>query len=165
MNSWNGDPELSKDGRTIHVGDLSSVIGKNIVVGSGTINVSEQRLTEIHNNEYAESLKQFSETVTNQLKGLQVSEEKIKSINETIDQLAKEVKDIKPGKAQEIDYVKKTNIEAKTANVIQKVLDVLPEAAETAATFTPLAPFSKLIGVGVQGIVEAVKNRKKRDSA
>ena len=38
---------------------------------------------------------------------------------------------------------------------IQKVLDVLPEAAETAATFTPLAPISKLIGKGVRQIVDA----------
>jgi hypothetical protein len=44
------------------------------------------------------------------------------------------------------------------------VLTVLPEAAETAATFTPLAPFSKLIGKGVQGIVDAIKNRRKKNT-
>jgi hypothetical protein len=58
-----------------------------------------------------------------------------------------------------------TNVEAKTAGVIQKVLDVLPQAAETGATFTPLAPFSKLIGKGVQGIVDAIKNRKRRNDS
>jgi SMC interacting uncharacterized protein involved in chromosome segregation len=110
-------------------------------------------------------LKKFSYEINNQLKGLQISEEQVKSINESIDELAKEVKDIKPGKEEEIDYVKQTNVEAKTASVIQKVLDVLPEAAQTAATFTPLAPFSKLIGKGVQAIVDAIKNRKKRNNA
>jgi hypothetical protein len=75
------------------------------VVGSGTINVSEESLTEIQNKEYAESLKQFSENINNQLRGLQVPEEKIRSINESIDDLAKEVKDIKPGKEEEIDYL------------------------------------------------------------
>jgi len=91
----------------------------------------------------------------------QISEEKVKSINESINELAEEVQDVKPGKVQELDYVKQTNVEAKTASVIQKVLDVLPRAAETTATFTPLAPFSKLIGKGVQGIVDAIAKRKK----
>ncbi|MFL6401379.1 MAG: hypothetical protein ACJ72J_17610, partial [Nitrososphaeraceae archaeon] len=137
-----------------------NIVGKNIVVGDGTININEQRLTQIQNNEYAESLKQFSDTINDQLKGQQIPEEKVKSINQSINELAEEVKDIKPGKEEEVDYVKQTNVEAKTASVIQKVLDVLPQAAETAATFTPLAPFSKLIGKGVQGIVDAIAKRK-----
>jgi hypothetical protein len=144
------------------VSGTGNIIGKNIVVGDGTINVSEQRLTQIQNNEYAESLKQFSENINNQLKGRQVPEEKVKSINDSINELAIEVKDVKPGEEQEqLDYVKQTNVEAKTASVIQKVLDVLPQAAQTAATFTPLAPFSKLIGKGVEGIVDAIAKRKK----
>jgi hypothetical protein len=68
--------------------------------------------------------------------------------------------DISPGKEKEIDYVKQTNIEAKTGSLIQKVLNVLPQAAETAATFTPLAPFSKLIGKSVQEIVNAIRVRR-----
>jgi len=52
--------------------------------------------------------------------------------------------------------VKQTNIEAKTASVIQKVLNVLPQAAETAATFRPLAP----IGKGMQEIVNAIQQRR-----
>jgi hypothetical protein len=153
-------------GDVIGVGVTGSgnITGKNIIVGDGTINASEQRLTEIQNDEYVTSLKEFSETLNSQLKGLQVSEEKVKSINKSIDELAIEVKDVKPEKQQGIDYVKQTNLEAKTANVIQKVLDVLPQTAETAATFTPLAPFSKLIGKGVQELVDAIKNRKKTEN-
>jgi DNA repair exonuclease SbcCD ATPase subunit len=143
------------------VSGSGNIIGKNIVVGDGTINVSEQRLTQIQNNEYAESLKQLSETINNQLNGRQIPEDKVKSINQSINELAEEVKDVKPGKEEEIDYVKQTNVEAKTASVIQKVLDVLPQAAETAATFTPLAPFSKLIGKGIQGIVDTIAKRKR----
>ena len=48
-------------------------------------------------------------------------------------ELPKEVKEIRPGKEPEIGCVKQTNIEAKTASVIQKVLNVLPQSAETAA--------------------------------
>jgi zinc-ribbon domain len=142
------------------VSGAGNIIGKNIVVGDGTINVNEQQLTQIQNNEYAESLKEFSETINSQLKGRQIPEEKVKSINQSINELAEEVKDVKLGKEEEVDYVKQTNVEAKTASVIQKVLDVLPQAAETTATFTPLAPFSKLIGKGVRGIVDAIVKRK-----
>ena len=67
-------------------------------------------------------------------------------------------------KEQEINYAKQANIEAKTAGVIQRVLNVLPQAAETAATFTPLAPFNKIIGKGVQEIVYAIQRRKSGSS-
>ena len=133
-----------------------NIVGKNIVVGPGTINISEQRLEKIQNNEYTESLKAFSEMINNQLKDRRIPEEKVKSINQNLDDLAKEIEEIKPGK-EKLDYVKQMNVESKTATLIQKILDVLPEAAETASTFTPLAPFSKLIGKGVQQIVNAVK--------
>lgn len=69
--------------------------------------------------------------------------------------------DIKPGgeEQQQIDYVKQTQIESTMATTIQKVLYILPESAETTATFTPLAPFSKLIGKGVRQIVDAIAKR------
>jgi uncharacterized membrane protein YvbJ len=149
-------------GDVIGVGVSGSghIIGKNIVVGSGTINVSETELQKIP-NEYAQALKEFSETINQQLKGKQILEEEVKSINNNMDQLAKEVEDVKPGKEDEVDYVKQTQVETKTASLIQRVLKVLPEAAETAATFTPLAPFSKLIGKGTQQMVDAIARRKR----
>ena len=53
------------------------------------------------------------------------------------------------------------NIESKTVSVVQKVINLLPEAAETAATFTPLAPFSKLIGKGIKQVVDTIAKRRK----
>ncbi len=50
----------------------------------------------------------------------------------------------------------------KTATTIQKVLDVLPEAAETATTFTLLALFSKLIDKGVRQMVDAIVAKRRR---
>jgi hypothetical protein len=147
----------------VSLGGSGNIVGKNIVVGSGTINVSEQQLAKIP-NEYAESLRAFSEAIVKQLKDRQIPEEQVKSINQSMNELAKEVEDIKPGKEQEIDYAKQANIEAKTAGVIQRVLTVLPQAAETAATFTPLAPFSKLIGKGVQEFVNAIQSRRSGNS-
>jgi hypothetical protein len=140
----------------VGVSGSGHTIGKNIVIGSGTINATETHLQKIP-NEYAQALKEFSENINQQLKGQKIPEEEVKAINNNMNELAKEVEDVKPGKEVEIDYVKQTQVESKTASLIQKVLTVLPEAAETAATFTPLAPFSKIIGKGVQGIVDAIK--------
>jgi hypothetical protein len=109
-------------------------------------------------------LKEFSESVNQQLKGKQIPEDQVKEINNNLNEFAKEVQDIKPGEEELIDYIKQTQIESKTASTIQKVLNVLPEAAETAATFTPLAPFSKLIGKGVQGIVDAIVAKRRRET-
>jgi zinc ribbon protein len=148
--------ETHGDVMGVGVSGSGNIIGKNIVVGSGTINVSQNELAKIPIPEYAKALDDFSKSINEQLKGRQVSEDQVKEINCRLNELAKEVQDIKPGKEKEVDYVKQTNVEAKTASVIQKVVDVLPQVAETAATFTPLAPFSKLIGRGVQGIVDAI---------
>jgi hypothetical protein len=59
----------------VGVSGSGNIIGKNIVVRSGTINVSEQHLKQIQNNEYAEGLKEFSENLNSRLKGQQIPEE------------------------------------------------------------------------------------------
>jgi hypothetical protein len=163
MENGKGDIHISGvqgDVSGIVSGGIGNIAAKNVVVGSGTINVSEQQLARIQNNEYAQSLRGFSENVNKQLKDRQIPEQQIKSINQSMSELAKEVEDLRPGEKQEIAYVKQTNIEAKTASVVQRVLNVLPQAAETAAVFTPLAPFSKLIGKGMQEMVNAIQKRR-----
>jgi hypothetical protein len=144
----------------VGVSGSENIIGKNVVVGDGTIKVNESELRKIP-NEYAKALKIFSESINQQLKGLQIPEGQVKSINSGINELAKEVEDVKPGKEEETNYVKQANVEAKTASLIQNVLNVLPQAAEIATTFTPLAPFSKLIGKEVKHIVDAITKMKK----
>ena len=78
----NGISISGNTGNVIGVGVSGSgnIIGKNIVVGSGTINVDE---TEIQNvpNEYAKALKEFSDSINEQLRGLQIPEDKVKAIN------------------------------------------------------------------------------------
>ena len=106
-------------------------------------------------------MQEFSTKINEQLKGQQISEEQVQEINKRLNELAKEIEGIKPGKEEEIDYEKQKSIEAKTGGLIQRVLKVLPQAAETAATFTPLAPISKLIGKGVEQLVDEISNRMK----
>jgi len=54
-------------------------------------------------------------------------------------------------------YAKKTGIKAKLAAVAEALMKILPKTAETIAAFTPLAPFSKLIGEGVEEMVKAIQ--------
>jgi hypothetical protein len=130
-------------------------------VGSGTIDISQQELANIQDPEYAKALKDFSENINQQLKGRQIPKEQVKSINTSLEELAKEVQGVKPGREEQMDYPKQLNIESKTVSIVQKILNILPEAAETAATFTPLDPFSKLIGKGITQIVEDIAKRRK----
>ena len=74
-------------------------------------------------------------------------------------ELGKEVEGVKPGEEDKVDYVKKLRVEVKTTSLVQKILDVLPEAAETITTFTPLAPFSKIFGKTVRNIIDAVSKK------
>jgi flagellar basal body rod protein FlgB len=128
---------------------------------SGTVNISQQELANIQDPEYAKALKDFSENINQQLKGRQIPEEQVKSINTSLEELAKEVQGVKPGREEQIDYPIQLNIESKTVSIVQQILNVLPEAEETAATFRPLDPFSKLIGKGVTQIVEDISKRRK----
>ena len=75
----------------VGVSGSGNVIGKNIVVGSGTINVSQTQLQQIP-NEYATALKEFSEQINNQLKGKQLPEEQIKSVNNSLEEWQKKFK-------------------------------------------------------------------------
>jgi hypothetical protein len=131
-----------------------NIIGKQIVVGSGTINVSRQELSNI-NSEYANALKKFSETLNRQLEGKQIPEEQVKEINDSIREIDEEIQDLKPG--QQLGEIKKSDIKSKLFRVAKNVLKVLPHAAETVALFTPLAPFSKVIGEGSCYLLEAIQ--------
>jgi hypothetical protein len=138
----------------VGVNGSGNIIGKNIVVGSGTINVSQQELSKIPIPEYANALKEFSESINQQLQGKQIPEEQVKEINSNLNELAKEVQDIKPGQEQQISPAKRRTLNGKFGNVIRGVLKVLPTAATIASSlFPPLAPFSGLIGESVEKVV------------
>jgi hypothetical protein len=131
-----------------------NIIGKNIVVGSGTINVSQQELSKIPIPEYARALKDFSESINQQLQGKRIPEEQIKEINNNLDELAKEVQDVRPGEEKQLTPAKQRTLNGRFGNVVRVVLKVLPAAATIASSlFAPLAPFSSLIGESVQNVV------------
>ncbi len=131
-----------------------NIIGKKI----GTVNINSQQLAKMP-NEYAKSLKNFSEAVNEQLKTYNIPQEKVAPVQESINDLAKEIEDIKT--EENISTSKKANINAKIIGIADGLLKTLPKtaakASEILATFTPLAPFSKLIGQGVEEIVKTIQ--------
>lgn len=135
-----------------NVAGTGNTFGKNITVKNVSLNSSQ--VANI-SNEYAKGLETFSEVVNQQLQLHNVPSEKIVPIQESINDLAQEVEDVKPD--EKISYTKKTSIKAKLAALAEGVLSALPKAAEITAAFTPLAPFSKLVGEGVEEIVKAVQ--------
>ncbi len=131
-----------------------NMICKTVIVGSGTINVNKQELSKV-DSEYANALKQFSDSLNQHLEGKQILEEQVTQINQSIKELAEESKDVKPG--QTLGEIKKSEIRSKLFRIAKNVLKVLPKAAETIALFTPLAPFSKVIGEGAGYLSEAIQ--------
>jgi hypothetical protein len=155
---FDSDSNISDSGGNIigvGISGSGNVIGKNVVIGTGTINIDEAKIQKVP-SEYKKALEDFSKVINEQLKGHQITEEKVKSINHDLTELGKELENIKPGKENKVDYVKKANLEGKTALLVQNILNVLPEAAETATIFTPLAPLSKIIGKTISSIIDAV---------
>jgi transcriptional regulator of heat shock response len=128
----------------------------NTVIGSETINVSEQRLQKIPPI-YAKSLQKFSEIINQELQGQKISEQEKKEINNSIDEFAKEVENtkIEEGKENELTHAKKRILQGKLGSVIQVVLKSLPTAARIGSSlFVQLSQFSNVIGDKVEEIVD-----------
>jgi coproporphyrinogen III oxidase-like Fe-S oxidoreductase len=140
----------------VGVSGFGYTIGKNIVIGSGTINVNENQLQKIP-NEYADALKKFTEILNQQFKDQQVPKEQVQEINNTLQDFAKEVEEVKPEEEEKekINPGKRRIFNGKFGKVVQTVLKVLPTAAKIGSSlFAPLAPFSDLIGESVQKVVD-----------
>lgn len=142
--------------RGIHIGNVGgdvigigvtgsgNVIGKNIVI-------NKQQLENMP-SEYAKSLTKFIED----FKKYNIPPEQAKPIQDTLNDFTKEVEGIKP--EEKVSTVKQKNINSKFSIFAEKVLRVLPKTVETVSAFTPLAPFSKLIGEGVQQLIQSIQS-------
>ena len=89
------------------------------------------------------------------LKEHNISQEKAAPVQESINELVKEVKGIKP--EEKINIERKEDIRAKITKVAIRLLNILPKGAEVVTAFTPLAPFGKIIGKRVEEIVNAIQ--------
>jgi hypothetical protein len=146
-------------GAKLHdVNFAGSTTDKGLIDFSGADIRNAKGLPALHeSNEYLEGLKSFSESIKQQFKTYNIPAEQIKPIEESVRQLVEEVEGIR--KPEEIDEIKKKNINLKLVEMVGRVIKALPikKEAETLRVFTPLAPFVKIIGEEVPQIVESIQ--------
>jgi hypothetical protein len=142
--------------RGIHIGNVGGdvigigVTGHNNVIGKN-ISINKQQLENMP-KEYADSLKAFLEQID---KKYDIPPEQLKPIQASLNDLTKEIEVVQPG--EKVSTVKQKSLNSRFSIFAEKVLKFLPKTAESIAAFTPLAPFSKLIGEGVQQLVESIQ--------
>ncbi len=151
------DPAMSK--QNFNFGDVkgdvigagaSGIIAKNI---TGNITLGTSRLEQMP-DEYARGLQEFTDKINQLLQRHHVNQEQVAPVQETLRELSKEVAELEPD--QEPDYVKKVSLKSKLVSAAAGLSKLLPIGAEIVTAFTPLAPFSKLIGEAVETVVSNV---------
>lgn len=143
-------------GDVVGVGVTGSgnIIGKNVTVHGG-IRLDPQQLARVP-GEYAASLQAFTEAVNAQLQAQKIPAEKVEPLQKEVEALAKEAEGLKP--AVPPSDLKKATLLTKLAGLAKNLLKTLPDTAAVVASFTPLAPFSKIIGTGVEEIVKMARD-------
>jgi hypothetical protein len=150
------------DAREVHGSGI--IIGHHITTGDIIVTINKS-IEQNPSNTYLQGLKQLTEKLSQEYQRYNVPEDKRSSINESIQDLQNDVKNLKPEtELKDLSLSQQKQIDAKTTTLIEKVMYALPAASEVIASFTPLSPFSKLIRGGVQSIVDAVKESKNSKS-
>jgi hypothetical protein len=156
---------VSNNGDNIHIsgvqGDVigakvsgtGSIVGKEIVI-SGTINIGALGLEKIP-SEYSKALKDFSENINQKCISNKIPKEEVKPIENELKEIAKDVEKLE--NIESVTPTEKRLLNGKFAVMVEKVLKVLPKAAEVVTTFTPLSPFSKIIGESVEKVVTEIQ--------
>ncbi len=146
---------MENNDKGIHIGNVGGdVIGVG-VTGSGNvigtnITINRQQLQNMQ-SEYSVSLREFIK----ELNKFNIPPEEAKPIQDSLNDFTKEVEGMKP--EEKVNTVKQKSLNSKFSIFAQKVLKILPKTAETLVAFTPLAPFSKIIGEEVQQLVQVIQ--------
>jgi hypothetical protein len=140
-------------GGTIIGAGASGVIGQTVTINGG-VQVGQAALREVP-DEYAQSLQAFQDAINRQLQALSAPPQAVAPVQEAVQALAEEAKAVQPG--QPLDWKQKRGIGDALRGIAAGLLQVLPRTAETIAAMTPLAPFSRLIGEGLEKVVAEVR--------
>jgi hypothetical protein len=131
----------------------TGIIAKTI---SGNINIGAQQAEKMP-DEYSKSLQEFSDKINELLQKYKVEPSQVEPVQQSINELVEEVADVKPD--EKVDYAKEITIKSKLVTAAAGLAKLLPRGAELVSAFTPLAPFSKLIGEAVEVVVGNVAKR------
>jgi hypothetical protein len=78
-------------------------------------------------------------------------------VQKNVDEFSRELEGIKPG--QPLGNTKKTTLKMKLIDIAKAALTILPKTLPVVlSAFTPLGPFSGLIGEDTQTLVQAIQN-------
>jgi predicted nucleic acid-binding Zn-ribbon protein len=125
-----------------------NLIGEQITINKTTYNNLEP--------DFKKSLDEFLAMINKHCQTLE--EDKKMLLKESIDLLAGEAQGLKPGELIQ-DEEKKDEIKSKQITLAEKIVTYLPDVAESIASVTPLAPFSKVIGEGTGYFAEWIREK------
>lgn len=124
---------------------------------SGDIKVEKNILSKL-DPEFQNSITDFTKLLKKELEGKTPTPEQISTVNNSINDVAKEFEGVKAD--EEIpDEDRKDDIKSKLRNLADALLALAPDVAEKIAELTPLAPFSKSIGKGVTYLSDLIKRK------
>jgi|SRR5687768_10545054 predicted nucleic acid-binding Zn-ribbon protein len=132
----------------VGVSGTGHIIGKQITINQSTYNKLEP--------EFKNSLDDLLALINKHSE--QLPENERKSINESIDGLAKATEGLKVGQVLQ-DQQKKDEIKSQQITLADKIVKYVPKVAESIASATPLAPFSKVVGEGAGYFAEWIKEK------
>lgn len=152
--------EIPSEKKSIHIeGTGGDVIGVD-VSGTGNIIGKEIRLNKTaYNNLEPE----FKKSLDDLLLSINEHSEKLtgvqkKSIKESMDELAEATEGVKAGQVIQ-DPQKRDEIKSQQMALADKIVKYVPKVAESIASATPLAPFSKVIGEGAGYFAEWIREK------
>jgi hypothetical protein len=102
--------------------------------------------------EYAASLQQVTEKINEELKKEKAPPEKVAPLQESANDLAKELSDVK--QPETVPYEKKNTIGSKLIKFGKAIARASPTIARIVIGMTPLAPISGLVGQAFDKIVK-----------
>jgi hypothetical protein len=137
----------------VGVSGTGNIIAKNLTV-QGNLTVNTGQLSHLP-SEYSRGLQEFTQAANDLLRKNNVPPEKVTEVNQQLQEFTKEVQNVKPD--AKVGIVQQSSLKGRFSALADTVLRLLPKTAESAAAFTPLAPFSKLVGEGVQSLVNAIQ--------
>lgn len=161
MNNDNSNDDNEADIKNVtgHV-TVTNVKGKGNTINvsvSGEIKVEKNIISNL-DPEFQSSITDFTELLKKEFEGKTATAEQINSLNNRINELAKEFEGVKAD--EEIpDEDKKDDIKSKLRNLADALLALAPDVAEKIAEVTPLAALSKPIGKGVGYLSDLIRKR------
>jgi hypothetical protein len=134
---------------TQHIGDVINSKVENTSTIGGVKNINVQQLES--------SLKDFVDKVSMEAQQEEnIPAEEAKTFQTKVNELARTTKDLNNGVNQE----KKRTIRDRLKSVAVSLVKMSPKIARTIIGFTPLAPFSNLIGESFDNMVKAALDGK-----